>query len=215
MLLLAFCAAILSSLTIYPAEHGRYFSSALDGLALSLGTTGASVSAALRRRRGRPRKFAGPSRAVTLTLPDTVIEVLRRIDHDLSRAVVGLTRRRGAANGRPPAELAVFGRRAVITVQPTPALAQRTGVDLVPLPDGRALVALGEAQTAAELELLLNDAIEDPKLPDEDRRVFESVGTILRDARRATNVALHRRSIIVLESPAASRPLKPSRKATR
>jgi len=38
-------------------------------------------------RRGRPRKFSRPARAVTLTLPEDTIATLRGIDRDLGRTV--------------------------------------------------------------------------------------------------------------------------------
>src|SRR4051812_36219375 len=99
-----------------------------------------SIAEAVAPRRGRPRKFARPAHAVTLTLPDDVVERLARIDPDLSRAVVRLAETRGAPAAHPAAELAVFGRRAVIVVDPSRTLERRTGVVLVPLPDGRALM---------------------------------------------------------------------------
>lgn len=89
-----------------------------EGLALTLSAVTTPISTTLRRRRGRPRKFGTPSRAVTLTLPEHVIESLSALDSDLSRAIVALAKRRSPAGGRPPAELAVFGRRAVITIRP-------------------------------------------------------------------------------------------------
>jgi hypothetical protein len=161
--------------------------------------------APLHPRRGRPRKFAGPSRPVTLTLPETVIESLTAVDADLGRAVVRLAQSSARALAHPPAELAVFGRRAVIVVNPTTTLKRRTGVDLIPLADGRALISFDQARTIAELELLLDDALEDVKLSPEDRRIFESVAEILRSARRSTDVSLLPRSIIVLEAARASR----------
>lgn len=172
----------------------------IEGLALTLSSLAAPISTALRRRRGRPRKFDVPSRAVTLTLPETVLASLAAIDADLSRAVVKLAKRRPSANGRAPAELEVFGRRAVITIRPTPSLEQRTGIHLVPLPDGRALISFDQPKTIAELELLLYDALDDPTLEREDRKVFEGIGAILKEARRSNDVALLNRSIIVLES---------------
>ena len=63
-------------------------------------------------RRGRPRKFSSPSRAVMLTLPIPVLEALGAIDADLSRAVVRVTQPELARQPHPPAELVVFGRRA-------------------------------------------------------------------------------------------------------
>src|SRR5215213_8330068 len=73
-----------------------------------------SVDGAIAPRRGRPRKFAGPSRAVTLTLPDEVIDALAAVDADLSRAVVRVAQPEMAKRPHAPAELAPFGRRAVI-----------------------------------------------------------------------------------------------------
>jgi hypothetical protein len=74
------------------------------------------------------------------------------------------------------------------------------------------LISFHQPKSIAELELLIYDALEDKSLSAEDRRVFEGIGTILRDARRSSDVTLNHRSIIVLESserrmkPVASRP---------
>lgn len=151
-------------------------------------------------RRGRPRKFAGPSRAVTLTLPLVVVEALRAIDSDLSRAVVRLTQPELAKRPHAAAELLVFGKRAVIVVNPTRTLEDRTGVDLVPLPDGRALISFDQATTIAGLELGIEDAIEDPRLSQEDRTIFDAVLKILKVARRSGESAVLQRNIIVIES---------------
>ena len=151
-------------------------------------------------RRGRPRKFTVPARPVTLTLPEHVIEALSAVDPDLSRAIVRLTQPELGKQAHLPAELATFGRRAVIVVNPTRALEQRTGISLVHLPDGRALISFAQARTIAELELTLHDGLEDASLPPDDRQVFEAIVHILKDARHSHEVLLHRRNIIVLES---------------
>jgi hypothetical protein len=147
----------------------------------------------------------GPSRPVTLTLPETVIQGLADVDSDLGRAIVRLAQSSAARLKHPPVELAVFGRRAVIVVNPTVTLKQRTGVDLIPLSDGRALISFDEAKTIAELELLLDDALEGPTLSKPDRAIFEGIAEILRSARRSKDVALFARSIIVLEAARSSR----------
>ena len=95
----------------------------------------------LAARRGRPRKFLAPSRAITLTLPEHVIDALgadRCGSEPRRRAPDAAGAGQAAA---PPAELARYGQRAVIVVNPTRTLEQRTGVTLVPLPDGRALIS--------------------------------------------------------------------------
>jgi hypothetical protein len=159
---------------------------------------------ALRPRRGRPRNYSAPSRAVTITLPEAVLAWLESIDPDVSRAIVRLAMLKAEGVTHPPAELAVFGRRAVIVVKPTPALQKRIGVDLVPLPDGRALISFNHPKTVAELELLLQDALDDPRLSADDRVVFEAIGSILKGARRSKGVTLLHRNIIVLQLSASA-----------
>ncbi|HTV00698.1 MAG TPA: hypothetical protein VMF13_09185 [Luteitalea sp.] len=177
--------------------------SGLDADLLPVGavmaSVGPAIGAALRRPRGRPRKFDEPTRVVTLTLPESVIAGLTKIHADLGRAVVGLVSRRGQAT-RPAAELVVFGSRAVISVRPTPSLERRLGVELVPMPDGRALISFETPQSVADVELRLHDTLDDASLPADDRHVFETIRDILRDARRSKDVSLVRRNIIVLES---------------
>lgn len=160
----------------------------------------ASAVSGLTRRRGRPRKFLAPSRAITLTLPEHVIEALHAIDSDLSRAVVRLTQPELAKQPHAPAELARYGQRAVIVVNPTRTLEQRTGITLVPLPDGRALISFERLRTIADLELTISDSIADARLSRADQETFQAIEEILRAARRSKDVTVHQRSIIVLES---------------
>ena len=152
------------------------------------------------RRRGRPRKFAAPSRAVTLTLPEETLKGLAAVDSDVSHAIVRLLETQRPSNARrPAAELSTFGRRAVITIRPTPALERRTGIELVPLPNGRALISFDQPRTIADLELTLSDALEDRTISADERQVFESICAILKEARRSNEIRLLRRNIIVLE----------------
>ena len=155
-------------------------------------------ASALRPRRGRPRKFTVPSRPVTLTLPEHVIDALGALDPDLSRAVVRLAQPSLAKRPHPPAELATFGRRAVIVVNPTPALENQIGIDLVPLPDGRALISFDRPRTIAELALVIEDAIAGGRLSAADRATFDAIAGILRTARHSKDLTLLQRSIIVL-----------------
>lgn len=151
-------------------------------------------------RRGRPRKFVAPSRALTLTLPEQVIDALSRLDGDLGRAIVRLAQPVLGDRPHPPAELATFGRHSVIIVTPSRTLERRTGVELLRLPDGRALISFDQPTTIADLELHIEDALEDRSLPDADRDVFEAIRTILRSARRSETIALLQRNVIVLET---------------
>jgi hypothetical protein len=150
-------------------------------------------------RRGRPRKFAAPSRAVTLTLPETTIAALERVDHDLSRAVVRVTQPEVRKQPHAAAELTTFGRCAVIVINPTRTLERLIGVMLVPLSDGRALISLDESMTVARLELKIEDALEGRSLPPADAEILGNIRELLKDARRSSTVALTQRNIIVIE----------------
>jgi hypothetical protein len=159
-----------------------------------------SALARLAPRRGRPRKFTAPSRPVTLTLPEHVIDALTALDPDLSRAIVRLAQPTLGARPHAPAELATFGRHSVIVVNPSRTLEKRTGVQLLHMPDGRALISFDQPMTIPGLELLIEDALEDTTLPAADREIFEAIGAILKSARRSDTVTLLQRSIIVLET---------------
>ena len=171
----------------------------------------------LPRQRGRPRKFGVPSRAVTVTLPEPVIDALEAIDADLGRAIVRVAQPEMAKLPHLPAEIARFGSRAVIVVNPTRTLERRTGVTLVPLPDGRALISFARSITPAHIELMLADALDDPDLDDSDRAIFRAIQDILRSVRKTRGVSVEQRSIIVLETNrrAGAAPVPSGRGAAR
>lgn len=150
-------------------------------------------------RRGRPRKFNSPSRAVTLTLPEDVIAALRTIDADLSLAVVRALQPLARTEPGAPAELVSYGNRSVIVVPRSRTLRERTGVELVPTADGRALICFDEQMSVPHLELQLTDALGDATLDAESRTLFETLVAILRRARQEQTVAPQARQIIVLQ----------------
>jgi hypothetical protein len=135
---------------------------------------------------------------VTLTLPVDVIDALSSSGSDISRTIVRLAALEGSRRAYPPAELVTFGRHAVIAVTPSKTLEKRTGVSLVPLPDGRALISFEQALSIPALELLIADALDDRLLPSVDRAIFQSIAEILKTARRDADITLMQRSIIVL-----------------
>ena len=159
-----------------------------------------SADIPLAPRRGRPRKFTAPARPVTITLPERVLDALARLDPDLGRAIVRLAQPLIGDRRHPPAELATFGRHSVIVINPTRSLEKRTGVELLHLPDGRALISFDRSMTIPGLELLIADAVDDPELPAQDREVFAAVAGILKSARRSDHISLLQRHVIVLET---------------
>jgi hypothetical protein len=166
-----------------------------------MATTHADARHAARApKRGRPRKFGRPARSVALTLPLDVIATLERHDSDLSRAIVQLAATAGPDRAAArEAELSRYGRRAVIVVSPSRTLRRIPGVELVPLPSGRALISLDRSLTAESLELRLRDLL-DAGVPEPDRAGVRQVVQVLTEARRSASVHLQARTILVLES---------------
>src|SRR5688572_29153579 len=145
-------AVVVASLAIAPFESEAFTPMRQSSIARFLGSRTANGNGS---RRGRPRKFGRPSRAVTLTLPEDVIATLQGIDPDLSRAVVRAMQTLAPREPAAPAELASYGNRSVILVPPSRVLRERTGVELVPLSDGRALISMDDRHSMPKLELQL------------------------------------------------------------
>ena len=155
-----------------------------------------------RRGRGRPAKYGRPSRAVTLTLPEDVLDRLQTLDADLGRAIVGLVERRAIASGPPRGqpEIATYGKHGVIIVTPVKALKRLRGVQLVPIGNGRCLIALEPPHSIPQLELDIRDVLASDSVPAIDRTTLEGVAAILRDARASRQMSPRERMIIVLEA---------------
>ena len=123
------------------------------------------------------------------------------LDRDISRAIVRIVMAHGDERTAPNLEVATFGSRAVIVVTPTRALSGMKGVELVPLADGRALIAIDDTMSEPQFELAVRDALDGSQLETDDRALLEQLATVLRDARSDGGLVLRR--IIVLR--AASR----------
>jgi hypothetical protein len=189
----AIAAAVAATLATAPVAHV-----ATNGMRES--RRFASKGSVSGNRRGRPRKFSRPSRGVTLTLPEDVIEALRTVDSDLSVAVVRIAQSLVPDAPYVPAELVNYGGRSVIIVPRSQVLRQRTGVELVPLTDGRALMAFDNKLSIPQLELRIGDALADASIEGDDRAMFEALAEILKNARRSERVEVRQRNIIVLQS---------------
>jgi hypothetical protein len=153
-------------------------------------------------RRGRPRKYGRPATAVTVTLPNDVLARLSSIHADVGSAIVNLVERRLTARlpSIQPAEVSRYGRRAVIVVTPSRALRRLSGVQLVPVGDGRALISLSPATSIPSLELQVRDVIDRLPATDRDRHGLQLLADILRRSRGARGLTSEARTIIVLAS---------------
>ncbi len=156
---------------------------------------------------GRPRKYGRAARAVTVTLPEDVLHRLASVHTDLGRAIVTLAERTGQerAQSPRPAEIAKYGKHGIILVTPAKSLKRLSGVQLVPLDNGRALISLDYGYSIAHLELDIRDALESSAVASSERAVLETIGAILRDTRQSREFTANPRTIIVIERRRARR----------
>jgi hypothetical protein len=175
----------------------------------------------IRQGPGRPPKYGRAARAVTITLPKDVLVRLASVDADLGRAIVRLAERHGTPRARTvrAAEIAAYGNRAVIVVNPATSLKRLPGVQLVPIGVGRALISLEPDHSVSQLELDVRDALDRPGVRRLERETLEAISGILRQARRSRRVEAQPRTIIVLETTRDSRrngrPTAAARKRSR
>jgi hypothetical protein len=153
-------------------------------------------------RLGRPRKYDRPARAVTVTLPEDVLERLAAIHGDVGSAIVNLVQGTPPARLQPirAAEVARYGNHAVIIVTPNRALKRLHGVQLVPIGDGRALISLAPSVSISALELQVRDALERKDVPRREHEILKSIAGILRRGRASRGLTFEARTIIVLVS---------------
>jgi hypothetical protein len=156
-----------------------------------------------RGKRGRPPKFGRPGQVVAITLPQEVIDGLRKLHPDLAWAIVTLFEK--APGSRPPrqepadAELAaVGGRRSLIVVNPK-VFGALPGVHFVPLNEQRAFLALAPGLGMADLELAVVDRLALPSVPPRERQALERLRAQLRAWRTDRTLRCETRAIIVIE----------------
>ena len=157
------------------------------------------------RARGRPRKFGRPAQLVAVTLPTDVVQELRTRDPDLARAIVGLVERRGHSAGArskdtsPDVELAGIGARQSLIVVNRAVFRRLPGVNIVPLSDSRAFLALEAGLGLADLELAVADRLEDGALAAAERKPLAQLRAQLREWRTDRSLHFRSRAIIVVE----------------
>lgn len=140
------------------------------------------------RRPGRPPKFAGASRVVTVTLPEATLARLATLHDDRARAIVRATELAFAALDQGGAvELQeVSAHSAVITVPASPALLALRGVRLIEIRPSRYLIVLEPGTALSEVEISVLDALEAlPAGDGADHAILTELLRSLRSSRRS------------------------------
>ncbi|MCS7311789.1 MAG: hypothetical protein NZ742_02580 [Acidobacteria bacterium] len=155
-----------------------------------------------RRKRGRPPKFGRPARAVTVTLPLDVIDKLRAIHTDLSRAIVDLVEHQWhEEDPRQVCTREVLPGQYLILVPYLETLTQVAGVRLFPVSTGRYLVVIPARGRTHDLELSLRDMLEAGTVPAHEKSALEDLVRLLARYRRQLSIAEESFLIILQERP--------------
>ena len=159
-----------------------------------------------RGKRGRPPKFGRPGKVVAITLPEEVVAGLLKIHADLAWAIVTLFRKTAKPRklSRPPvneAELiAVGGPRSLIVV-PRQLFEDLDlpGVNILPLHDDRAFLALQPGRGMSDLVLAVDDRLAERSLDRRNAAALRRLRTQLREWRHDPRLRCSTRAIIVIE----------------
>jgi hypothetical protein len=165
---------------------------------------------------GRPAKFDEPSRPVTMTLPDRILDRLAELDGDRARAVVKAVEAALDGGARPlPAvdELAVSGDEALLVVARSPLLASIPWLTMIEIAPGRHLISLREGVPIEKLEVALEDLLDGAEAKGAaETNILRTLLESIRKPRR--NRAVRTEQILVVRAtPAPS--ARPSRAAAR
>ena len=158
-------------------------------------------------KRGRPLKFGRPARAVAVTIPEDVIDILRTTDADLGRAIVALVRERTgqqAPRDMPDtglvAEAASAGRRHSLIVVDPKVFPPLPGCSLLRISEDRAIITLRPGTGLADLELQVVDRLAEIHGAAPEREGLLALRRALKGWRTDQRITVLERSIIVLES---------------
>ena len=155
-------------------------------------------------RGGRPAKFDEPSRPVTITLPDRILDRLMEIDGDRAKAVVKAVETALAGGPRGPkaepvGELRVAKDESLLVVARSRLLASIPWLTMVEIAPGRHLLSLRDGVPIEKLEVTLGDLLDSsPDASEAERNVLRTLLTRIRTPRR--NQAVRKEEILVVRS---------------
>ena len=143
---------------------------------------------------GRPRKFAEPSRPITLTLPETTLRDLRSIDTDRAQAIVKLTKMALRSGGPAPPLVEIVElapNTGLIIIGPSHILRQVPFLHLVPVAPARYLLALDAGHDFKSLEIAVNDVLDNvPKGENGERELIVQLLGQMRSLRKTERVRM-------------------------
>ena len=151
---------------------------------------------------GRPAKFAEPSRPITVTLPERILERLAGIDGDRAKAIVKAVDAALDGNGgggNAVGEMPIGGGESLLTVADNRFLRQIPWLTLIEVSPGRHLLSLKEGATVEKLEVTLQDFLDAPgDATPAELDILDRLCSSLRAPRR--NRAVRPESILIVRN---------------
>jgi hypothetical protein len=139
-------------------------------------------------RGGRPAKFAEPSRPITVTLPERVLQLLTTVDSDRAKAITKLTDASLSMDGKPQklvSTIKAAAGKAIILVCNSEPLRRIPWLKLIEVAPARHLISIQTGTPIESMEVAIRDLLEDvPKEKTVDREILEALMRIVHTSRR-------------------------------
>jgi hypothetical protein len=141
-----------------------------------------------RSKAGRPPKFHGARRPITVTLPEQTLDLLAAIDPDRARAIVKATAAAFPldAQRQKPVELVqIAPGLAIVTIGPSRLLSTISWLRLVEIAPMRFLLSIPTGTSVDSLELAIIELLENADAIDDwERAMLDQLRTLVRKVRR-------------------------------
>jgi hypothetical protein len=133
---------------------------------------------------GRPRKFREPSRPITVTLPESVLDRLAALSPDRARAIVKAVEAVAPPPQEPVELVEAMPGLGMILLGPSARLQSIKWLRLVELSPLRFLLVLPSGTSVDSLEVTLVDLLEGINSDDPERPMLERLRELIRGARK-------------------------------
>jgi hypothetical protein len=153
---------------------------------------------------GRPPKFTEPRHAVTMTLPERILDRLAEIDPDRTRAVVKVTEAVTGMGGGPfkPVQLVEMAPgKSLIVVGPCKVLKQIPRLKLIEITRARYLLTVPSGTPVEALEVDLRDLLHSSDIQKSEREtaVLGELLNLIGQQRRTQR--LSKAEILIIDTP--------------
>lgn len=159
---------------------------------------------------GRPRKFAEPSRAITLTLPESTLRELEQVDQDRARAIVKLARLAVDEQGSERAMVEIVevaAQTGLVIVGSSRALRKIPFLHMVEVAPSRFLLVLKPGHDFNRLELVISDLLEElPAGEVKERELLSKLMGIIRNLRKSDRVTMAEILLVQMGAERKARP---------